>query len=288
MSIVETPPQALPTHLDLPCTDGKPVENLYQPAQSMLLTGTLSPLLDRLHPDGNYIVAADAGIYWKLTTEPLKGCKCPDWFYVPGVPRLLDGGYRRSYVLWQEHVHPLLVVEYVSGDGSEELDDTPETGKFWVYERVILATYYVVHDPDRESLKVFELVDGRYRRMQPTAEGRYRIESMEIDLGLWRGVYQGYPAAWLRPWGLDGRLLPSPEEVAEEARLIAAEERARAEQAQQNTVQERLRAEQAQQQIEIERKRAEQSRQQVELERQRAEKLAAKLRELGVDPDELR
>jgi Uma2 family endonuclease len=238
MSIVEAEVKSLPTHLDLPETDGKPVENLYQPAQSMLLTGSVTPLLDRQHPDGNYLVAGDTGIYWKITSEPLQGCKCPDWFYVPGVPRLLDGTYRRSYVLWQEHVHPLLVVEYVSGDGSEELDGTPEKGKFWVYEQVIQASYYAVHDPDRASLQVFELVEGRYRRMDATAEDRYAIVGMELELGLWRGVYQGYPAAWLRAWDANGKLLPTPEEIAEQ-------------------------------------------------ERSRAAKLAAKLRELGVDPDRI-
>jgi hypothetical protein len=46
----------------------------------------------------------------------------------------------------------------------------------------------------------------------------------------------------------------------------------------------RERAEQADQRAEQERQRAEQADQRAEQERQRAERLAAKLRELGIDP----
>ncbi|WP_026087708.1 Uma2 family endonuclease, partial [Chlorogloeopsis fritschii] len=77
------------------------------------------------------------GIYWRLTDPPEKGAEAPDWFYVPNVPPLLDGQTRRSYVLWREYIAPLIVLEFVSGDGSEERDKTPWTGKFWIYEQVI-------------------------------------------------------------------------------------------------------------------------------------------------------
>jgi flagellar biosynthesis GTPase FlhF len=193
------------------------------------------------------------------------------------------------------------VVEYVSGDGSEELDGTPEKGKFWVYEQVIQASYYAVHDPDRESLQVFELVAGRYRRMDATAEDRYAIVGMELELGLWRGVYQGYPAAWLRAWDANGKLLPTLEEIAEQERQHAEQERQhaeqersraeqerqRAEQERQRAEQERSRAEQAHRQMEQERNRAEEEKSRAEQERARAAKLAEKLRELGLDPDDV-
>ncbi len=68
----------------------------------------------------------------------------------------------------------------------------------------------------------------------------------------------------------------------------------RAEQADQRAEQERQRAEQADQRAEQEKQRAEQERQRAEqtesllvLEKQRAAKLAAKLKELGISPDEL-
>jgi Uma2 family endonuclease len=244
MSIAPPPlASAMPTHLDLPETDGKPVENAFEHPQSALLSDVLLPVLDRLHPDGHYFVGADTGIYWRNTKEPLEGCKSPDWYYVPNVPRTLDGQLRRSYVLWQELARPLIVMEYVSGDGSEERDATPETGKFWVYERGIGATFYVVWDTPRNHLEVFELVRNRYQTLAPDENGRFWIPAMEVTLGIWSGEYHGYTADWLRGWDRHGRLLPTADERGEAAFL------------------------------------------QAERERQRAERLAAKLRELGVDPD---
>jgi putative restriction endonuclease len=258
MSIAEAPTNLLPTHLDLPWTDGKPVEKQFQPHESMLLTGALTPHLDRIHRDGRYLTAADMGIYWRWTEkEPLEGCKVPDWFYIPGVPRLLNGILRRSYVLWQEKAHPVIVIEYVSGDGSEERDQTPDTGKFWVYEQRIQSRFYAIHDPDREELSVYELIRGKYQPLLPTAAGRFRIPPMELDLGIWHGEYLSAPAAWLRAWDLNGNLIPTPQEIVEHEQL----------------------------QVERERNRAEREQSRADQERNRADKLAERLRELGINPD---
>ncbi|MCU0552483.1 MAG: Uma2 family endonuclease [Leptolyngbya sp. Prado105] len=109
--------------------------------QSLLLTSSIRPVLDRLHPDGQYAIGQDCGIYWRLTDPPEKGAEAPDWFYVPNVPPLLNAQVRRSYVLWKEIVAPLIAIEFVSGDGAEERDSTSpftsddsKAGKFWVYE----------------------------------------------------------------------------------------------------------------------------------------------------------
>jgi hypothetical protein len=273
MSIAELP-ASMPTHLDLPDTDNKPVDNFFQTAQAYLLTGSLRPHLDQLHPDGNYIVGSDSGIYWTYKKkDPLSGCKAPDFFYVPGVPNELNGVIRRSYVMWQEGVSPLAVMEFVSGDGSEERDDTPERGKFWVYERGIQARFYVIFDSVRRALEVFELIRGRYKPLKPEPSGRFRITPMKLDLGIWEGTFHSISSNWLRAWDLNGRLIPSPEEVAELRKQETERERNRAEQ-------ERNRAEQ-------ERNRAEQERNRAEQERQRADALATRLRELGIDPDKL-
>ena len=229
MSIAETPIEVLPTHLDLPHTDGKPVDNAYQPLQSMLLTSSLTPLLDRFHPDGNYFIGVDTGIYWRRTENPLEGCKAPDWYYVPNVPRLLNGTFRRSYVLWQEYAHPLIVIEYVSGDGSDERDVTLGTGKYWVYEHCIQPSYYIIHDSEREELSVFERVRNQFQPLPPTSEARFRIPLMGVDFGIWQGEYQGYPAAWLRAWDWNGFIIPTSEELKELEHQLAERERARAE-----------------------------------------------------------
>src|SRR4051812_27519681 len=112
MSIASGPvPRPYPTHLDLPHTDNVPVENFYQPIQSWLLLDTLNAHLHQVHTDGQFLLGADSGIYFRRTTPPLQGCRAPDFFYVPGVPKLLDGILRRSYVMWAEGVRPLLIIE---------------------------------------------------------------------------------------------------------------------------------------------------------------------------------
>ena len=218
-----------PTQFDLPSTDGLPVENAYHHPQSALLTSTLTPVLDGFHQDGNYFLGADTGIFWQINKEPLAGCKAPDWYYIPNVPRLLDGDIRRSYVLWEEYGRPLIVIEFVSGDGSDERDASPATGKFWVYEHAVAATHYVIWDRSRRVLEAYELWRGKYRRTEANEHGRYPIPTMEVEFGIWDGTFFGYETCWLRAWDRQGRLLPTPQE--------------------------------------------------------RADKLAAKLRELGVDPD---
>lgn len=292
MSIAELPVLTAPTHLDLPETDGKPVENAFEQPQSALLTDVLLPVLKRLHPDDNYFVGADTGIYWHSAKEPLDGCKSPDWYYVPNVPRYVDGEFRRSYVLWKEGIRPLIVMEYVSGNGAEERDRTPFTGKFWVYERGIAATFYAIWDTPRGQLEVYELVRGSYQLRTPDQHGRVWITDMDVSLGVWHGEYLDYTADWLRAWDQDGRLLLTAQERGDIARQQAQQEHQRAEVEKQRADIERGRADAAQQRAESEKRRAESETQRAEAEKQRAEaekqradNLAAKLREAGIDPD---
>lgn len=113
------------------------------------MTDSIATVLERLHPDEQYAIGQDCGIYWRETEPPEQGAEAPDWFYVPNVPPGLDGAIRRSYVLWREFIAPTIVLEFASGNGSEEHDQTPlsyakgtapRPGKFWVYERIIVRS----------------------------------------------------------------------------------------------------------------------------------------------------
>jgi Putative restriction endonuclease len=252
---------ALPDHTQLPETDGSIKQNFQEHPQSMLLTDTVWPVLQQLHPDGQFAVGQDCGIYFRYTPrQPLEGCRAPDWFYVPDVPPLLDGKVRRSYVLWQEMLAPLLLVEFASGNGDEERDTTPRTGKFWIYERAIRAPFYAIYFADPGVVEVYHLVNQRYRRVRANARGHFPIPPLGVELGIWRGIYRNVELPWLRFWDAQGRLLPTSEERADEHRERAEQEKQRAEQ-------ERLRAEVAQ---------------------EKADRLAARLRELGEDPDRVK
>jgi Uma2 family endonuclease len=272
---------SLPDHRQLPESDGTFVKNFQEHPQSLLLTSSIIPVLDRLHPDGRYAIGQDSGIYWRLVDPPERGAEAPDWFYVANVAPSLDGTYRRSYVMWKELVIPTIAIEFVSGDGSEERDATAPTGdskagKFWVYEQAIRIPFYAIYEANKAAVEVYELVNGRYQRVAANQRGHYSIAPMGVELGIWQGEYFNQDFPWLRWWDDAGNLLLAGDELAKRELLRAEQESLRAERESLRAEQESLRAERAVEQVAEEKQRTEQ-------ERQRADRLAAKLRELGID-----
>jgi Uma2 family endonuclease len=248
-----------PDHTQLPDSDGTFVNNFQKYPQSILLTDSIASTLDAIHPDGHYAIGQDCGIYWRITQPPERGAEAPDWFYVPDAPPLAPGNFRRSYVMWQEIISPLIALEFVSGDGAAEKDATPFKGKFWVYEQAVKIPFYGIYDVSKPSLELYELVSGRYHPMVLNAQGRYSIPMMNVEIGLWHGTYQTVELDWVRWWDSAGNLLPTGHERA-------AQESQRADQESQRADQESQRAESA---------------------RAEADRLATKLRELGIDPTAL-
>jgi Uma2 family endonuclease len=269
-----------PDHTQLPESDGTFVKNFQEHPQSILLTDSMGPVLERLHPDGQYLIGQDSGIYWRLTDPPERGAESPDWFYIPNVPPQLEGRYRRSYVLPREFIAPLIVLEFASDDGSDERDATPlsvsqrnnapKPGKFWVYEQVMRIPYYGIFVMSEDTFELYHLVNGYYQAVAANERGHYPIEPMSVELGLWQGAYQNQEQLWLRWWDQQGNL------------LLIGDERARLEE--QRTEQERQRAEQ-------ERQRAEQLQSELEQERQQADQrqreAIANLIQLGLTPDQI-
>ncbi len=264
-------PTTLPDHTQLPESDGNFVKNFQEHPQSILLTDSIQPVLQKLHPEGNYCIGQDSGIYWRITDPPEKGAEAPDWFYVPNVPPSLDGQMRRSYVLWQEIIPPLIVLEFVSVNGAEERDKTPWKGKFWIYEKVIRPAFYGIYEVMQSRVEVYHLIEDHYELITKNERGNYPIHSLGVELGIWLGDYQNVELPWLRWWDDQGNLLLTGEERAEVEKRQKEQERELKEQ-------ERKLKEQAQQQL-----------QETELlldqERQRAERLAQKLRAMNIDPD---
>ncbi|MEG4520723.1 MULTISPECIES: Uma2 family endonuclease [unclassified Microcoleus] len=243
-------PPAFPDHTQLPESDGTFVKNFQEHPQSLILTDSLGQILQQRHPDGQYAIGQDCGIYWRETEPPEKGAEAPDWFYVPNVPPNLDGQIRRSYVLWREHIAPLIALEFASGNGDEERDRTPlsrtdqgvvtKPGKFWVYEQVMRIPYYGIYEINSGRLEVYRLIGGYYQLLELNQRGHFSIASLGIELGLWQGSYQNQTMLWLRWWDEEGNLLLIGDERAELERLRGEQQRERAEQ-------ERLRADSEQQ-----------------------------------------
>ncbi len=233
MSTIVSPELILtaPDHTQLPCSDGKIVENFQELPQGILLTTSIRPILRQIHPDGQFAIGANSGVYFRVTNPPLRGCVAPDWFYVPNVPPDLEGVARRSYVMWQEGQSPLIVIEFVSGNGAEERDKTPGEGKFWIYEQRVRAPYYAIYFVDPGRVEVYALNPVRYHEMQPNNRGHFPINEIGVELGIWEGEYHGLTLPWLRWYDNQGNLVPIPEERAEEAENRIEEADLRAKQA---------------------------------------------------------
>jgi Uma2 family endonuclease len=236
-------PPPFPEHTQLPESDGTFVKNFQEHPQSILLTDSIGPVLERIHPDGQYAIGQDCDIYWRVPEPPEKGAEAPDWFYVPNVPPNLDGEIRRFYVLWREYISPSIALEFVLGTGEEERDRTPlnrsadaprqKPGKFWVYEKILKIPYYGIYEIKTGNLEVYNLSNGYdYQKLEPNERGHYPISRLGIELGLWQGSYQNQTQLWLRWWDDQGNLLLTGSERAE----IAQQRADRAERSQREAI----------------------------------------------------
>ncbi len=239
--------QCLPSSEELPDSDETPVDNELQDLIPSLLKLILASLW---HERMDWFFGVDMGIYY----DPDAPAIVPDGFLSLGVERIIHEDLRLSYVLWEENnIIPAFVLEVVSkkyrGEYSKKKAFYADLG----------VLYYAVYSSSRKRkppLELYKLVNEEY---VPLVGNPVWLPEIGLGLGRERGSHQGIEREWLYWYDPHGDRYPTPEERAEQAQ-------ARAEQAQ---------------------ARAEQAEQQLEQERQRAERLAARLRALNIDPDEL-
>ncbi|NET82298.1 MAG: Uma2 family endonuclease [Moorea sp. SIO1F2] len=267
--------ETLPTMYDLPSEDpeepGLPDEfHLWQP---QLCSETFRP---PNYESERVFVASDLNLYYD--PNHTAWYKRPDWFAVVGISRFYqERELRMSYVIWQEEVRPIVAIELLSAStrdqdlGYSERTVEPPT-KWEVYEQILAIPYYVTFDRVSNELQLFKLDEGSYQP-QTIDNSKFWIPELQLGLGLWLGEYRGLNRLWLRWYDQQGNWIPTEAERTELERQRAEQERQRAEL-------ERQRAELAQQ-------RAEQEHQRAELAQQRAEQLAERLREMGINPDEI-
>jgi len=119
---------------------------------------------------------------------------------------------------------------------------------------------YAIFDLQQGVLEVYQLNNsGRYDLQPPNELNHYKIEALNLFLGVWQGTKNNRTGYWLRWWDENGQMLPWGIELVEQERGIEL--------------------------VEQERQRAEQERQRAEQERQRAEALIAQLRAAGIEPN---
>ncbi len=224
------PSETLPTMYDLPSEDpedmGLPDE--FHDFQPDLLKETCQP---PNYSSSDYFVGVDLNLYYDL--RHTQWYKRPDWFLSIGVASATrQEDLRWSYVMWQEGVSPLLVVELLSpGTEDEDLGQkVRELGKpptKWdVYERILRVPFYVVYDRYDNYLRVFTLSGIRYEEVQLDRENpRFWLEALGLGLGVWQGCYQGAEGRWLRWYDAVGEWISTNSEAKQFAQLQTTIER---------------------------------------------------------------
>ena len=241
---------------DLITEDDTPVDNLPSEKQQRLLTEPLYSSWQR--PGGGcFLAAANVGIFNSVHLPPI----VPDMFLSLDVQVADDWWQKehRSYFTWEFGKSPEVVIEIVSNRVGEE------AGLKFTRYATIGVVFYAIFDPMKflkgDVLAVYTLRSGRYEKMESC-----ELSPIGLKLDLWDGEFEGKQNSWLRWFDLEGNVIPTGKERAEAERQRAETEHSEKEQVLQLVEQERSEKEAA---------------------LLRAEQLAARLRELGVDPDNL-
>lgn len=246
--------------------DDKPVDNMFSEKQQRLLT---EPLYSSWQPVSKgkprlFLAAANVGLFPSVRQQAI----VPDAFLSMDVrvPKNWYAKEGRAYFFWEYGKAPEIVIEIVSNRKGGELKRKLEK-----YARCGII-YYAVYDPThqlgKQTLRLYELREGVY--IQRTQRW---FPAIGLGLTLWEGEFEDKTDTWLRWCDEQGQVIPTGSERAAQEAARAAQEAARAAQAAAHAAQATQQAEQATQRA-------------AETEaRNRA--LAAKLRELGIDPDKL-
>jgi Uma2 family endonuclease len=233
-----------------PESDGQPMaDNTLQFQWIVLIKENLATLFRERE---DVFVAGDL-LWYPVEGQP-KICRAPDTMVVFGRPK----GYRGSYKQWEEDgLAPQVVFEVRSPANTfKEMAD-----KLLFYDSYGVEEYYL-YDPEPEKNEL----TGFLRQ----ADRLRTIDEMNGWTSPRLGIRFDTSGAELRIFAPDGTPFRSHEEIEMER---AAEQKAR-QQAEQRAMQAEQRATQAEQER--------------DQERQRAERLAARLRELGIEPEVLK
>ena len=204
----------LPTAEELPDSDDTPVDNELQNLLPNLLLAILAAIWrDR----DDWFFGVDMGIYY-LPTFPRKSI-VPDGFLSIGVECRSRPSGRLSYVMWEEHwIPPILVVEVVSQTYGGEYDTKMEK----YLDLGVL--YYVIYNPDHARrdqhapLEVYQRVEDEFVLQ---SQERFWIPELQLGIGVAAGIYKGWKRDWLFWFDQAGDRYPSPDEQVLQAEQAA-------------------------------------------------------------------
>ena len=253
LPIAAPEPQTLPGSAELPDSDDTPVDN---EGQNDIPNGLRSSLSHLWSDRQDWFFGVDMAIYDREGQQNRKPTIVPDGFLALGVIRRKEKLGRRSYVLAEEqNIVPIFALEYLSRTYGGEYDE-----KLKIYAKLGVL-YYVVYNPENrrkhQKLELYELQGKTYQQSRRSPP--FWLPKLGLGIGVNQGILSGIPMEWLSWFDHEGTPYPLTEEALERER----------------------------QRAERQYRRAEREWQRAEREQQRAELLAAKLRELGIDPDTL-
>ncbi|WP_416674509.1 Uma2 family endonuclease [Egbenema bharatensis] len=253
------------TELDishLTIEDDTPVDNFQSEVQQRLL---VEPLHSSKVLPLPFLAAANVGLFYKLKGDPI----VPDVLLSLGVQRAEDLSQRRnrSYFVWEFGKVPDICLEIVSNQEGDELSlsqKSQQKGKPSCKKEIyaqIGVPYYVVFDPLRQIQDETEM-NGALLRVWTLTAGQYD------ELTPPEGIDVVEQSVWLETVGLGLTLWQGAfEDDVPRLWLRWCDESGQV--------------------IPTGAEQAESERQRAESERQRADRLAEKLRELGINPDQV-
>ena len=159
--------------------------------------------LDWLWQDRNdFFASGNLTIYFSPKQIKSQDFRGPDFFVVLDTERRS----RKSWVVWEEEgKYPNVIVEILSASTAQSDRET----KKQIYQKTFRTPEYFWFDPDTLEFCGFLLVGGVYEAIAPNASGHLWSRQLELYLGIYNSR--------LRFFTPDGGLVPTPEEVAQQA-----------------------------------------------------------------------
>lgn len=199
----------------------------------------------------DFFAGGNLTIYYSESQIKTREFAGPDFFVVLNTERR----ERKSWIVWAEDgKYPNVIFEVLS-DSTERIDRTTKKA---LYQDTFRTPEYFWFHPYKLEFKGFRLRNRQYEELPPDDRGWLWSEELQLFLGVFQEQVRFFTP--------DGNLVLTPEEAANRATAQVASEQQRAE---------------------AERQRAEAAEAGLEAERQKADLLAQKLRELGVNPEDL-
>lgn len=227
-----------------------PVDNIFSEKQQRLLTDSLYASWTGPGQRRSFLTMANVGLFYALHSPPI----VPDVLVSLDVqmPENVWKKAKRSYLVWEYGKPPELVIEIVSNQEGEE-----DRRKFQLYAQAKVP-YYVIFDPLNELEKGILRVHERQGNSYVELPDHY-LPQMGLGVTLWEGWFEDKYDTWLRFCDKEGHLLLTNAEVTRQERQAK----------------------------ELALSRLTRERQDKELAQLQRDQLAATLRSLGINPEEL-